>query len=861
MILERYGTQLCVSGGVGEWTWARLAWVVGLALCLGPGSRPAAAQEEDERGGRRKLPPLPAMACPLMAPEQAPQLDGVLDEPVWSKADLQTRFYRYYFGLERPQDFGLLTDGEWLYIGFTAYEPEIAEENQESVSLAIAPHKTSDQFVAFSVTMTAQGITKCNPPSGQGEAGAWQAVFRQYPDRWVAELAVPAAPVFGDALQKGKVFDFNLSRSRSPLVDEGTGIDIYQQWSNTGTSSGTRYRFGEVMVGNPADRLPAIRAELRRELEIVRGQADELSAESRQHLAQVEQEAEGLLAAGPDAGALNTAAVKEYEREAQTLRRRLQRAALAEREVLIWTCNPMTVPMPADLPAADQPDAARLDIRVLAGEWESAALVVTNLTAGTLDGQVLLTDFTADDGTNKAAGWDVLQVRTAPLYLPNSLIKKRDPLPRLQEGDLFRVAPEENELLWLTFKSHGLAPGRYTATLTVRSLDDQVSRNIELVLRVYPLALGAEGRPWVNPWHFMVRGKDLAQRRAHCRDYYINVGQIYNTGVLPLFAADAEGNLLNDRLEASSFDRYLDEFLPIGADLWLIVVYGLQNRLLAQWNEAAGNGSEIELWSPQFNEIFGRWVVAFRDHLAAKGLPPDRWAFYIRDEPAPGEWRQEVIQFARVVEQTAPEVQTYITLQVGSGDDPQKVEVSKYVDILQIIGEGKPEVMAQIRANAEVWGYSILLRSSSPKSYRRGCCWEFLRRGDLGTGFWIWEGVPGGEGYPMNIWGEERHNFTAVYAHHDGTPIPSLRTEAFREGIEDWKYVIMLDEALAAAKEKGVDAAVVSAAEAYRARCLDELTDADSAYRFRDAARSHLLALHTALGDVDAKVVKAIETD
>jgi hypothetical protein len=808
---------------------------------------------------RGPLPPLPSAACPLVEPADVPRIDGTLDEAVWSNADVQTTFHRYYFRLNRPQELRLLTDGQWLYIGFTAFEPEISEKDAENVLIYIAPHKTSDQWVTFSVTAGAKGITKSQPLLTGKNDRNWHAAFRQYEDRWVVEIAIRTDPVFGGKLNKGKLFDFNASRTRLQIAEDE--FDVYQQWSNTGTSSGSRYRFGEVAVGSPADRLPVIRGGLQRELKLAHGQAETVSADSRQALSQVEQEAEALIASSPGDEPLTTKLVQAYQRKAETLKRRLQRAVLAERGTIIWACNPMAVPEPTDLPSADQRDATRLDIRVLANEWESAALVVTNLTTQTLDGQVLLTYFVAADGKTKVPGWDVLQVRTAPLYLLATGRRKRDPLPQLQEGDLFRVAPDENELLWLTFKSRDMTPGRYTATLTVRSLDDKVLRKIELVLRVYPLPLGAKGRPWVNPGHFRVRGKNIAQRAAHCRDYYINVGQIYNTGVLPLFLTDPKGKPISDRIETSAFDRYMDEYQPTGADMWLIIMYGQQNRLLAQWNEAADNGPDLELWSPKFNEVFARWVIAFRDHMATRGLPPDRWAFYVRDEPAPGKWRQEVINFARVVEQTAPEVQTYITLQLGSGDDDQKLELSECVDILQIIGEGTPQVTARVRANARVWAYSILLRSSGPMSYRRGCCWDFLKRGNLGTGFWIWEGTAGGEGYPMNIWREGRHNFTAMYAHHNGAFIPSLRTEAFREGIEDWKYVLMLDDVIARAKEKGIAKSVIDKAAAFRATCLAQLNDTDSIEPFRSGAREQLLALHAALGEVDLDVVKAIEKD
>ena len=146
-------------------------------------------------------------------------------------------------------------------------------------------------------------------------------------------------------------------------------------------------------------------------------------------------------------------------------------------------------------------------------------------------------------------------------------------------------------------------------------------------------------------------------------------------------------------------------------------------------------------------------------------------------------------------------------------------------------------------------------------SYRRGCCWEFLQRGYLGTGFWIWEGTAGGEGYPMNIWREAKHNFTAMYAHHDGAFIPSLRTEALREGIEDWKYVLMLDDAIARARNEGVRKSIIDEAAALRAGCLADLKDADSIEPFRTGVHEQLLALHAAMGEVDMAVVREIEAD
>ena len=83
---------------------------------------------------------------------------------------------------------------------------------------------------------------------------------------------------------------------------------------------------------------------------------------------------------------------------------RLRHAVLANRKVIVWSCNPMRVPLRQDLPSVDVVAAKQLDVRVLADEWESAALVVSNLTAETLDAQVFLSDLTEADGKTKLKG-------------------------------------------------------------------------------------------------------------------------------------------------------------------------------------------------------------------------------------------------------------------------------------------------------------------------------------------------------------------------------------------------------------------------------------------------------------------------
>ncbi len=804
-----------------------------------------------------ELPPVPSIGCPIIAVKDAPKIDGAMDEAVWGKAEAQTKYQKTYAGGDKAKlEFRVLTDGDWLYVGVTAFGSGIPEGDEDYIDAVIAPDKASDQTVYFVVFLNSKGVKNRKSERFQGTEADWKSAFAFHDGGYTLEMAIRTTPVFGGKLTKGKAFDFNLSRARTTV--QGDKLQIYQMWSHTGESSGNRYRFGEITVGNLADQMPVLRAQLQADLEAARASLTNPSEEVKNAFSRAETQATDLLNRSPQNGIADANFVRDYRaRVAETIRA-LRRASLVDRGVIVWTCNPMATPAVRDLPPPGVKDVDTLDIRVLGGEWESAAVVVTNLTPNTLNGQVLLEDFVSSDGKTKLPGWDVLQVRTAAPYTLQTGETKRDPLPSLQEGDLFKVAPDDNELLWLTFKSRGAAPGKYTAKMTIRSLDDRVTREIKLVYRVYPLALGAEDKPDIQVWDHFTAGKDWTERAANCRDYYVNTCHLENWQSLPYYVADADGKLASDKLDFTEWDRTLDEFMQSGVKTYLFVL-GWHDRFL--WPAKLADEStkfNFSRWSPKFNELFAKWVTAFRDHIASKGLPPERWAFYIMDEPPPGENKQEVISFAKEIRKVDPKLRSYITFPVNQGTDAENVEISKYIDTAQVIGEVSPEVMKQIKANIKhPWTYRILLRGASPfAGYRKAACWQSMKDGYTGTGFYVWDSKSG-----QFLWRDAGLDslFSAVYTAHDGTIVPSLRMEAFREGLEDWKYVIMLDEAIADAKKKGVSSSILSAAIAYRAKVFSDLQDEDSAYQFRDTCRDQLLALHEAIGDMKAEMVKAIE--
>jgi len=434
--------------------------------------------------------------------------------------------------------------------------------------------------------------------------------------------------------------------------------------------------------------------------------------------------------------------------------------------------------------------------------------------------------------------------------------KKRDPLPQLQEGGLFRVGAGENELLWLTFKTRGLEAGCYKSKMTVRSLDDTLIQDIEIVLRVYPLPLGAKDWPRVANWNYYIRGKSTDEMMRHLDDYYNNVFHHTLWDVIPYFKADSEGNILDETLDFSKWDDHLDRHY---SEHFRYTIVGLSGRRDLFWpirREDGSVGFTIERWSPKFNALFEKWLLAFRDHMEAKGLPCEEWMIYIADEPENFEERAEVIRWAKQAELVDPNIITYTTISREYNVD-QLVEMSKHVDIIQALAP-KPDTLAKMRPNLkELWHYSILTRSESPfYAHRNLLNAKAINLGHVGTGFWDWDCSSETD----SMWRDVGMMiFPAIYNGLDKTIVPSLRAEAFREGVEDWKYVLMLDEAIARAMSAGVNAALVESAQHFRNEDLSLMDDPEGVYQFRDQARQYLLDLHVALGDITQSAVTAVE--
>lgn len=172
--------------------------------------------------------------------ENGPDIDGVMDDPVWGSADTVVTFFRQYgpdYGsdMTEPTEILVLYDDSRIYFGFFLHDPD-----QESMQEALTPR---DEYItgewiailldtwgdgreasSFEVSLAnSQMDSKLNPHGGWDYS--WDAVWESGTARvaggWSAEFAIPFSCLRFDSRRSEQVWAVNFQRILSRTSENG----------------------------------------------------------------------------------------------------------------------------------------------------------------------------------------------------------------------------------------------------------------------------------------------------------------------------------------------------------------------------------------------------------------------------------------------------------------------------------------------------------------------------------------------------------------------------------------------------------------------------------------------------------------
>ncbi len=453
----------------------------------------------------------------------------------------------------------------------------------------------------------------------------------------------------------------------------------------------------------------------------------------------------------------------------------------------------------------------------------------------------------------------------APADVPDPLMPDV-PLP---------LKPNQVALLWATIQvPYETPPGHYTGTVTVTVSGLPIA--LPIALDVWNFAIPTKRHLKVTMWF-----NDRAMSQAHgverfSKEYWNLLARYakdiadhrQNVFLVPLdlirFRRGKSGEL---SCNFDRFDRYIETFLNAGpVDL-------IELGHLAHFGPKGWSGPDIEWRSFQIegekkrdsiprSTVIATLLRQLTMHLREQGWL-EKSAIHVADEPSVNNlasWKQH----SAVIGRLAPGLRRIDAVEAEDFDGFLEIWVPK----LQVIEPWHRPLHLAAQKGAEIWFYT--------------CCHpygvypnRFLDNTLLQVRLLPWMaaryGLKGYLHWGLNQWTTDPYkdasrgnlppgDHALIYPGKDG-PIDSIRWEVFRDGLEDYEYLCVLEQRLMTLKkERGVGAAFLQPHQRVEELVRKLAPDAIRYSRSPQDLRELRVAIAREIEDLDASPLLLVQT-
>lgn len=455
------------------------------------------------------------------------------------------------------------------------------------------------------------------------------------------------------------------------------------------------------------------------------------------------------------------------------------------------------------------------------GEYEPVTFTVLPL-VDLSSARVVASDLRCGDAVIPAANIEVRSVRNM-LVRPNysTFFSYHEAPDVLEARGSLDLARGRNQRFWITVKTpDDAAPGVYQGKVTfqsastepadvslqVRVLPIRLKENPEHIYGMYyrdPLSNIASGNsPEANA--YFIRKAELERRDMVAHGMNSHISQVSG------LARDAEGNWTMDGAET---ERRIALDRKYGlADKPLVVSFPVgwwYERLV----DKQGLGSHLRLVRDDVPQSFYDEVTKMVEAIEREKKNYDwpEFLYYPIDEPSTAEKSVRFMVGVLKAIKQAPGARTYVT---ADPSHEQFEPMWPYVDVWCcqpfVFGHEKIRRLSREK-NIEFWCYPNHISGENDHTPIRGArmTWGF---GFWKSGFrtlipWIYQSSSGD---PWNYLDGSSMDFFNRST-PDGEPIPVAMWEAYREGIDDGRYLYTLERLIAEKANRGGRAAQIAA--------------------------------------------------
>ena len=511
--------------------------------------------------------------------------------------------------------------------------------------------------------------------------------------------------------------------------------------------------------------------------------------------------------------------------------------------VRVWKSHRWDPLAPSQEPPQGAP-APQLDVSMMSHEVRADVLNLTNA----LPADSFSVSVTGLPGGTNPPYVSMHEVRTVGTRHFVAVSAALQPPQRGGRAYGVRVPLGMTRQLWFSFAPKDVPPGVYEGQVVIHRMLRVILPpiTVPIRLRIYPLRFPDETTLLLGGWSYTnaerMYGVTPQNRDAlvkHLREHRVNAPWATRAAI-PWGTFDDDGNLTKPP-DTANFDAWMKQW-P-GAKRYMVFV------AIGSYRTVSDTFLGSKVGTPAFARKVGGWIRFWAAHLRKLGLKPGQLGLLLVDEPNRKEQFDVTTAWAKAIHAAEPDVLVWVDAM------PQELETCREmlaaVDVLvpnrsawlQKGDDYKRLFLSQRARGCELGFYSCAgpARTFDPYSYYLLQQWHVFAIGGRWAGFWAF-----GDTGRVSCWNEyvatSRGPYCPLYL--DDTSVTGAKyMEAIREGVQDYEYLVMLRDRIAALGKAQPAHPKLAAARTLLATACDRVLKADSATQYRwDAPKDRTLA-------------------
>jgi hypothetical protein len=349
---------------------------------------------------------------------------------------------------------------------------------------------------------------------------------------------------------------------------------------------------------------------------------------------------------------------------------------------------------------------------------------------------------------------------------------------------------------------------------------------VPLTLEVYPIRFPDHPTLHLGGWDYTdaesqyeITSVNRTAVIAHLREHFVD-SPWGTAAVLPFGQYDAAGGL-SATPDPGPFGRWIERWR--GARQYCVFV--------AVGGELAGS----PMGTPAFEKKVAAWVRFWAEQARRRGLKPEQLSLLLVDEPTEAKQDAIIREWAKAIRAAETGIRIW--------EDPcyadPTVADQEMMRLCQVLCPNRPAFLnakpavrdyyvQAARRGVELAFYSCSgpARSLDPYSYHRlqsWTCWQYRA-----TAGYYWAFGDGGGGSSWNEYAAAGAGYVPFFL--DAVSVTAGKhMEAIREGVEDYEYLVMLEQRIAAREKTGVNSPALERARTILKAAPGRVCDAPGA--------------------------------